>query len=161
MQIAPFTIAVDQREGLPYRFNDVRLGRKKAFVCTISKHLKTGDYSIVGYEDHFCIERKSLVDLYQTLISHRDRFEEELARMQLLEHSRIVIEADWRTIADPERFDPTWPTQAHPNSVLGIIVSLAGKFPATRWKTFKSRSDSEKYTFKKLAQWYEAVNQKS
>ena len=155
MIIVPFTIAVDTREGLPYRFDDVRWNRKKAFVLTTRKHLHTGDYSVAGMEDRFCIERKSLVDLYQTLVSGRDRFCRELERMQDMEHSRIVIEGSWQHIADPERFDPLWPSGVHPNSIIGTIVALASQFPKTKWKTFKTRSDAEKYTFKKLAMWHD------
>ena len=52
-----FTIIVDTRENLPYLFHGYTCGMKRS-------GLKTGDYSIEGYESAICIERKSKEDLY-------------------------------------------------------------------------------------------------
>jgi len=67
MMIAPFTVAFDTREQLPFSFQQIHMDRKRAFVMTQKRTLQTGDYSIVGYEDRLCVERKSLEDLYHTL----------------------------------------------------------------------------------------------
>lgn len=154
MNIAPFTVAVDTREQLPYRFDDIRIERKKAFVLTVRTTLATGDYSIVGSESKICVERKSLTDLFGTLGNDRDRFRREIERMQSFERSLVIIEATWQTIAHPDRADPSWHSRVHPNSILGTINALAGEFPGTRWKAAGNRREAEKATFKFLLNWY-------
>ncbi|MDR1180944.1 MAG: hypothetical protein LBL13_03065 [Bacteroidales bacterium] len=154
MEIVPFTIIIDTREKLPYTFADIRTERKKAFVLTSVSTLPTGDYSIAGYENRICVERKSLEDLYHTLISGRDRFADELLRMQEFDRSIVMIEAGWQQIANPELHDPTWHYSAHPNSVIGTIISFAGKYPKTYWKAAGSRSAAQKETFKYLLSYY-------
>lgn len=60
---------------------------------TITGTLKTGDYSIQGYEEVFCIERKgSASELAQNIT--QKRFEDELKRMQSYEYSFILLEFD-------------------------------------------------------------------
>ena len=58
---------------------------------TISEKLDTGDYSIVGYESIFTIERKgSISEFAKNLV--QDRFEREMERMQDIKHSYILLE---------------------------------------------------------------------
>ncbi len=127
-KIAPFTIIVDTREQLPYRFEDVRINRKKSFVWAKTKTLSTGDYSIAGFENKICVERKSLVDLYGTLGTGRGRFEREFERMQEMDTALVVIEATWKEIAFPNVNDDgtenfNWNSSLSPNSVLGTMFS--------------------------------------
>jgi ERCC4-type nuclease len=160
MLIAPFTIIVDTREKIPYSFYDVYIGRKKAFALTSIGTLSTGDYSIQGFETKICVERKSLEDLYHTLIHDRERFIHELERMQDLERSLVVIEGTWQQIADPERFDPTWHSSAHPNSIIGSIVTFSSQFP-TLWKAAGNRANGQKETFKFLLRYYNDIEKES
>jgi len=139
MIVAPFTIAFDTREQLPFSFQNIRMDRKRAFVLTQKRTLLTGDYSIVGYEDRICVERKSLEDLYRTLGKDRERFMRELERMQTMECSAVVIEASWKQIANPTEDDPLFHSLVHPNSIVGTIVACAGQFPKTRWKAAGNR----------------------
>lgn len=164
-RIAPFTIIIDTREQLPYRFDDVRIDRRKSFVWTQTKTLSTGDYSIAGFEDRICVERKSLVDLYGTLGASRERFEREFERMQDLDSSLVVIEASWREIASPDKkddgeIDYNWSSSLSSNAVLGTIVTWAGKYPKTRWKAAGSRKDGEKVAFKFLLEWFQKQENK-
>lgn len=159
-RIAPFTIIVDTREQLPYRFDDVRVDRRKSFIWTQTKTLSTGDYSIAGFEDKICVERKSLVDLYGTLGSGRDRFEREFERMQDLDLSLVVVEATWKEIAFPDikdngETDYNWNSSLSSNSVIGTIVAWSGKYPKTRWKAAGSRKLGEKMTFEFLLNWFQ------
>jgi ERCC4-type nuclease len=159
MNIAPFTIIIDTREQLPYQFRDIRIERCKAFVWKKIGTLKTGDYSIAGYENRVCVERKSLADLYGTLGSGRERFEREFERMQELDASLIVIEASWKEIAYPEEthngnINFNWHSELNSNSVIGTIVSWSQKYPKTRWKAALDRNGGEKTTFQFLLNWY-------
>lgn len=55
--------------------------------------LKTGDYTIEGYEEIVAIERKkSTSELANNLGKHRDRFEREMERLSEFEHKYIVCE---------------------------------------------------------------------
>jgi ERCC4-type nuclease len=75
------TIITDSREQTPLVFS----------FPTITAGLTTGDYSVAGLEDDFCIERKSLNDLYASLTSGRDRFKRELHRMKAFPFCRLLI----------------------------------------------------------------------
>ncbi len=108
-KICDFTIVQDTREQIPWTFTGFTCDSPHENVPLIvpvrTGTLKTGDYSILGYEDKVCIERKTLADLYSTLGQHRDRFQREFERMAEMEYAALVIEADWGTICTqpPER----------------------------------------------------------
>jgi ERCC4-type nuclease len=53
-------IVIDSREQMPYLFIDYPCSTKR-------RGLSTGDYSLEGYEEEICIERKSKSDLYSSL----------------------------------------------------------------------------------------------
>jgi ERCC4-type nuclease len=58
---------------------------------TIEKALDTGDYSLEGLENRFCIERKgSISELAGNLFE--DRFAREIQRLAELEHPYLVLE---------------------------------------------------------------------
>lgn len=154
MITAPFTIAFDTREQLPFAFRNMYIERKKAFVLTRRVTLPTGDYSIVGYENNVCVERKSLQDLYQTLGKNRERFLRELERMQDFDRSLVVIEATYNQIIKPTEDDPFFHSQMHPEAVMGSILAFAGQFPKTRWKPAGNRQQAEKETFKFLLKFW-------
>lgn len=97
-EICPFTILVDSREGLPFQFKNFKcdsdFSNKPLVINTEVATLKTGDYSIKGYEENgICCERKSLPDLYGTLGSGRERFIREFDRMREFDFSIVVIES--------------------------------------------------------------------
>lgn len=80
------TLILDTREqdGLDFsKFRDVDVARQG---------LKTGDYSIQGYEDTICFERKSVQDLVGTLIGGHERFLREMERMKDFEIKYILVE---------------------------------------------------------------------
>lgn len=80
------TLILDTREqdGLDFsKFRDVDVARQG---------LKTGDYSIQGYEDEICFERKSVPDLVGTLIGDHSRFLKEIERMKSFEEKYILVE---------------------------------------------------------------------
>jgi len=60
---------------------------------TIGQSLKTGDYTIVGFEKILCIERKgSAAEWYSNVL--QNRFIKELERMQSYKYRFIVCEFD-------------------------------------------------------------------
>jgi len=86
----PFTIVIDSREQKPFFFDE----------CEINvKALKTGDYSIKGYEDEISLERKTLVDFVHSIIQDRDRFEREILRAKkTLKYFAIIVETDFKSL---------------------------------------------------------------
>lgn len=85
IEVPEFTIKIDTREQAPWHFDFIANPHNDKSVRIIAKvttgTLATGDYSIEGLEHVICIERKSLEDLRNTVIRHRDRFKEEHHRM--------------------------------------------------------------------------------
>lgn len=95
--MSDFTIIIDSREQKPYSFGGYTCGVKRA-------GLKTGDYSIEGYESVICVERKSKEDLYSSLGNGRARFEKEFQRMSEYEYRALVIEATLQDLMIPPDF---------------------------------------------------------
>jgi ERCC4-type nuclease len=97
----PFTVLIDSRENAPYGFQGLRADAKdhhrELIIETKWQGLPTGDYSIDGFADCLCVERKSAADLYSTLGSGRARFEREHERMAEMVaaggYACVVIEA--------------------------------------------------------------------
>ena len=105
-------IIIDTREQEPYAFDpDTTEIRHKA--------LAVGDYSLDGFEDKVCIERKSLQDYIQSVIRQRDRFMKEVKKLSDIPHSCIVVESDLADIMGKH-----YRSGAHPSSVLGATLSL-------------------------------------
>lgn len=82
------TVIIDQREQRPWSFNSSRSGL-----------LKTGDYSLEGYEDVFTIERKgNSGELAGNLFD--DRFYRELDRMEKITFPFLICEFDMDDIVN-------------------------------------------------------------
>jgi ERCC4-type nuclease len=79
-------ITTDTREQLFLDFTKFR------GVSSVRGTLKTGDYSIQGYEDQITFERKSVQDLVGTLTSGHTRFLREMERMRSFKAKYILIE---------------------------------------------------------------------
>ena len=98
---------------------DTREQRPWPIPGAIRKGLKTGDYSVEGYEDSICLERKSLNDLVGSMTKGRARFLREVRRMRDYRFKCIVVEATVREVMEGQYFSRT-----NPNSILGSVVSL-------------------------------------
>lgn len=75
-----------------YRFEDFPV---------VVKKLDAGDYSLVGFEDQFCVERKSKADAYGCVGKSRDRFKRCLDRLSMLKRAVIVIECSFHDFQTP------------------------------------------------------------
>lgn len=79
-------ITTDTREQLFLDFTKFR------GISSVRGTLKTGDYSIQGYDDTICFERKSVQDLVGTLIGGHERFLREMERMRSFKAKYILVE---------------------------------------------------------------------
>ncbi len=111
------TILCDTREQLSYTF--------KKYPCRVErKALKTGDYSVLGFEKNgITIERKSLQDLYQSFGQGRERFEREWIRMQDFNYAAIIIESTLEGILTPPEY-----TQMLPKVIIQSLISWSVKY---------------------------------
>ena len=112
----PFTIIIDTREQTPLAFD-------KQYP-TIRTGLETGDYSILGHEHTFTIERKSLADLVGTIIHDRERFKRELERMRGYEFKRVLVTAPFEVV----KYGPYKHSLANPKSVIASIASFEVRY---------------------------------
>jgi len=116
------TIIVDTREQLPYSFEDFKNWVPKTELAG----LKTGDYSVKGYEDKICLERKTLVDIVGSLMSGRERFLREMERMSKIPSRTLMLECSRAEIKTPYNFAQD--VRAHPNGVIGSLDAISTKY---------------------------------
>ncbi len=108
------TIVIDSREQTPLVFGQ---------LPTVTAGLVTGDYSIAGLEDHFAIERKTIVDLVGSVIQGRERFERELCRMRGYEFRRLLITGTREDIEAGRYF-----SKANPKAVLASVDAFEVRY---------------------------------
>ena len=109
-------IIIDTREQRPFDF--IRCG------CEAQRGtLKTGDYSIAGFEDRVAVERKTLTDLIGCLTDGRERFEAELARMREFESCAVVVESPFRALVKGK-----YRSGMSPFAAVQSVLSMTQKF---------------------------------
>lgn len=87
-QAPPFTVIKDTREQDGYYFSAFN-------TCAgmIEQKLDTGDYTIQGFEDKICIERKGCVEeLAVNLGQKKHAFMNEIERMKVFPHKFLIME---------------------------------------------------------------------
>ena len=109
---------------------------------------RTGDYSIVGFEDQVAVERKSVADLRGCMGFGRQRFERELTRLQSFDFSAVVCEGDLKDLVSPGR------SRIHPSSVIGTWLAWNQRFSGTHWIFAPSRNWAAKITFRILDRFH-------
>jgi DNA excision repair protein ERCC-4 len=85
--------------------------------------LKTGDYSIIGFEDQVAIERKTIDDLVGCLGKQRDRFERELERARCLEYFAVLVEASYFELTEG-----IYRSRLHPRSGIESISAFEVRY---------------------------------
>lgn len=109
-------IIIDCREKKPYKFpEDIKV---------VTKSLKTGDYSIEGFEElGITIERKEKKDIYLSLGRNRARFKREFERMQSFDYAAVVVESSLEDLLISPAF-----SQLNPKIVLNSLISWSIKY---------------------------------
>ncbi len=108
-EVNPIIIA-DTREQAPLTFRH---------FASVTATLRTGDYSIQGFENRFTVERKSISDLVGSVTHDRARFERELARMRPYDFKRLLIVGSLEDIRGHR-----YRSQATPKSVLASVYAF-------------------------------------
>lgn len=141
--MCPFTIIIDSREQSAFDFRQLTEKGKPLVVGTERKGLKTGDYSVKGFEEMFAVERKELGDLFNCMGSDRERFERQLERLNKLQGAWVMIEGGWDRILRGHAH-----SKMNPKSVVGSILAYqADYFPNVHWITAPGKWVAEQLTF--------------
>jgi len=133
-------ILIDTREGKPYKFAN---SRKVA--------LKTGDYSLEGFEQRVVIERKTKADIYGSVSQHRARFEREFKRMAKYDYAAVVIEASLHDLLIRPRF-----SKMNPKSVINTLISWSVKYKVHIFLA-QNRRYGRTITYRILEKFYQHV----
>lgn len=108
-------VVVDTREQTPLVFD-----RLESTVATLT----TGDYSFLGGEQHFAIERKSVPDFVACCMGqNRDRFFRELHRMRGFAFRRLLIIGTRQEIETGQ-----YRSAIKPQSVLATLSTIEARF---------------------------------
>lgn len=144
------TIICDTREQNSLSFHGFR------GVETVRSGLKTGDYSIEGYEDQITFERKSVQDLVGTLIGGHQRFLKEMERMQTFKAKYILIEHT-PTILFQYCMKHGWEKKF--NTIIQSLLAYAHHYQV-RVRFCKDREDMADYIVKKTREFLNANSTK-
>ncbi len=107
------TAIIDTREQTPWTLAPLKTERGT---------LTTGDYSIKGLEREIAIERKSLGDLLGCIGQSRQRFEQEIERLQAYPVRAVIVECSWR-----EFESGLWKPRVTPASAMGSVLGWMAK----------------------------------
>jgi len=149
----PRAVLIDRRAKAAYSFTgfrtDVRQGNKPLRVLTRIVDLLSGDYSLVGLQDQIAVERKELIDLFNTIGQSRDRFHRELERLSRLTFAAVVVEAEWSTILD----HPPENSRLSPKTIFRSVIAWQQLFPTVAWWFVPGRRPAEIVTFR-ILEWF-------
>ena len=105
-------VVIDTREQKPWAFENSEV-----------KTLKTGDYSIVNYEDVIGVERKSLADFVGSIGKNRKRFMAEMERASKIRHFCVIVEGSYFDL-----FTGNYRSKLLPQSAVGSAIGIMARF---------------------------------
>ena len=88
-----------------------------------SEKLDTGDLSIRGFKDTFCVERKRISDLLSFCTTERDKTKAKMERMSKMEWSALIVEAK-----ESEIYRPYLYSQISPELIRQCLVSFSIRY---------------------------------
>jgi len=101
--------------------------KKSLFKSATIKALRTGDYSLLNLENEISIERKSLIDLVNSLVQNRKRFKKELERNRELKYFAIIIEGHYTDLIH-DRYKGSSYTKVKGETISKILCTLHIKY---------------------------------
>jgi len=109
-----FTLCSDTREQSPL-FTDLPKG-----LVILRKTLHFGDYSIRGFEDKICFERKQMSDLYSYVGKERKRTVRKLEQLRELDFAALIIESSFEDLKIPYSYS----SRITPEMIRQFLVSV-------------------------------------
>jgi hypothetical protein len=128
--IKPYTVIKDSKEQQGWTFSN-----NVYCAGTLIKGLKTGDYSIIGLENVFTIERKkNTAEFAKNIV--QTRFENEMKRMEKIEHSYLILEF---TMNDMMK----WPLNSGLPPYIQRKIKITKKFLLSRFMDFQTQYNTK------------------
>ena len=151
--ICPFVVIRDSREQSPWCFRSLRTdasaGRKPLIIQVEDLGIPTGDYSIKGHHGTIAIERKEKGDLFHCMGSDRERFENQVRRLNDIEHGYVIVECDWASVwAGHPR------SELKPKVVHRTVISWTMRYPRVHWFFMPTRHVAEATAFRILERFH-------
>lgn len=115
--MSKFTVIRDTREKDNYGW---QFNKSKYCRGTENLALATGDYTLLGYENSFVIERKGSISEWANNV-YQDRFTRELERLEDIKYSFILLEFNMSDI---------------------VNYPMGSGIPKTKWKYLKVRGSN-------------------
>jgi ERCC4-type nuclease len=132
-------IVIDSREQAPLTFSR---------FTTVAGTLQTGDYSILGLESMFAVERKSLPDLVACCCAgNREQFERELHRLRGFRFKRLLIVGGEQDIL-AERYR----SNIRPQSVIATLGAFEVRYDLP--VVFKPTPEAAAAQIERWAHWF-------
>lgn len=144
------TIIEDSREQTPLDYSGLR------GVEVIRQGLKTGDYSLQGYESQLCFERKSVADLVGTLIGGHERFLREMERMKDFQVKYILVEQSAGAVY---RYCSKLGWEYKFDTIMQSLLAYAYHYQV-RIRFCKNRKDMAEYIVKKAKEFLKGKDEK-
>lgn len=160
----PFVVVVDNQEQAPYCFTGIEhWDSKKPMIVPIADdtHLRTGDYSIFGFEHCVTIERKSPSDWLGSIGKGHDRLEREMERMVAMQQAAgrwadgsprwltsVVVEEDWRDMMAPHGY-----SQIQQSQTKGTVAAWSQRY-GVHFHFCHGRREAELWTFTLLSMFW-------
>lgn len=176
---APFTVLVDtaEPEHHCWRFRGIRADADRMDALFLVSTTRTplgrhpnslGDYSLAGGFGHVAIERKSKQDAWGTILGwqsgweadrdlpgRRDRFEAELANLNEIDCSVVIVEATLGTLVVDA---PQWgvkPGWLNGKIFVRSVLSYQQRFPRVQWLFCDTPEMAETLAFRWLYRYWE------
>lgn len=111
-----FTLLQDTREQKPL-FTRIPKG-----LTIYSATLSDGDYSVKGFEDKICFERKSS-DIFTYCTSEQEKTRRKMERFKQFDFVGLIIELKESELYQFQTF-----TKVHPESIRGALVSFQVRY---------------------------------
>jgi ERCC4-type nuclease len=116
--------------------------------------LETGDYSLKGFENLVMIERKTITDLWGSLVQGRERFMREMERAKAYPIRYLIIEGTLAEVMSGIRY-----SKVPPQAILATLTSLEVKYGIHVIFTSKRTDIAQEYARRLLAKLFEYCSQ--
>jgi ERCC4-type nuclease len=137
-----FVLIQDTREQRPL-FNSPPEGLK-----IVTDTLLKGDYSIRGFEDKFCIERKQVSDFYSYIGKERERTIKKMKEFLDMQFAGLVIEASEANILNGFQM-----SRVSPETARQAIVSFEVRYGVHVYYS-KSRHNIRRWVLDRAIKFY-------
>ena len=142
-----FVLVQDTREQRPL-FNSPPEGLE-----IVTDTLYQGDYSIRGFEDKFCIERKQISDFYSYIGKERERTIKKMEAFNEMRFAGLVIEASESDILNGFHM-----SRVSPETARQALVSFEIRYGVHVYYS-KSRHDIRRWCLDRAIKFYKVMRE--